>query len=45
MVEGESGSGPRFSSSGGEGSSSPAAGSKAIHYHEQEKLVEDAFSV
>ena len=28
-----------------ERSSSPAAGSKAIHYHEQEKLVEDAFSV
>ncbi len=30
---------------GRERSSSPAAGSKAIHVHEQEKLVEDAFSV
>ena len=31
--------------SGRERSSSPAAGSKAIHTHEQEKLVENAFSV
>jgi len=31
--------------SGRERSSSPAAGSKAIHIHEQEKLVENAFSV
>ena len=30
---------------GRERSSSPAAGSKAIHILEQEKLVEDAFSV
>jgi 2-oxoglutarate dehydrogenase E1 component len=30
---------------GRERSSSPAAGSKAIHVLEQEKLVEDAFSV
>jgi len=30
---------------GRERASSPAAGSKAIHTHEQEKLVEDAFSV
>ena len=30
---------------GRERSSSPAAGSKVIHQHEQEKLVEDAFSV
>lgn len=28
-----------------ERSSSPAAGSKAIHHHEQERLVEDAFGV
>ncbi len=31
--------------SGRERSSSPAAGSKAIHTHEQERLVEEAFSV
>jgi 2-oxoglutarate dehydrogenase E1 component len=30
---------------GRERASSPAAGSKAIHTHEQERLVEDAFSV
>lgn len=38
-------SGHRVRYAGRERSSSPAAGSKAIHVLEQEKLVEDAFSV